>query len=181
MVLISSLIVTPDNKSIDIEIISIDEIKKYIESKEVQFLEYNNSNFRETPIYQASSGSIIYPIASNLYSIKFSAKNNYNQFIKGHFHYNAGLIYQKDKVYYIFDIYPDKARLLLETIGLEKELTVLYPNTVDSLKYHTYLLKNGSIGYFYDRPNNLKDGFWFPDINSFEYYFYDVFQNKRLS
>jgi hypothetical protein len=158
----------PDGNSISFDIIEYEERIRLMNS-EVDKLHKVDKSFFKNEIYLLKNGDFLHIYTADAYVFKFCSENDLNKFINNGDHSTAGVIRDKQtrKIYYTFRLFSHKSLELVEKIV--KEIPG-YPSNFDKklclLNDGTYLRvsKRNTVNLIYD-------GDWYPDLETFEWYY----------
>lgn len=158
----------PDGKSIYFQVIEHEERVRLINSEIVKLYKIDKDFFNKE-IFLLKNGDFLHIYTADAYVFRFNSEDDLNRFINNGDHFPASIIRDKEngKFYYQFSLFSHKS---LEFI---KKCVKEIPNYPSKFDKKLYLLDDGTYlrASKRDTVNVIYDANWFPDIESFEWFY----------
>lgn len=163
-------LINPDGKIIKLEVVNYQE-RVSMRENIAQFYKMDIDIVRKAPIYLLNDGRYFFEYTKDTYAFIFDTKNDIDLFLLNvDKYFTTSLIIKKDKIYYNYTLHSYMVKELME----EKPKEIFgYPPKSSMLDFKLYKLKNGHYLRAWERVENsgVYDGYWFPDLETFEWYF----------
>ncbi|MBS1745532.1 MAG: hypothetical protein JST21_05130 [Bacteroidetes bacterium] len=170
---------TPDDTIISLTYVNHKAAKELLSSNNYTVLPEDKLDFFKRNAYLLKDGKVLYEIEVNKYYLLVDDMSNYLRMLKGNNYYESGIFInpQSQEIYSSFNLLSRNAKNFYDK---KVKLLDKYP-VFDG--YHTYLMPDSSIAYLRERVYGGKsfgiyDGYWYPSIKDFEYYYYFLTTDK---
>ena len=132
----------------------------------------------QIPIHRLKNGDLLLEKTRDDYAFIFKDEYNLELYTKSKSYYILSVHFEDDILYYSFRLTHPK---LVELMGMEKTLIAGYESKEYDMfenkycDYKTYYLLDKSIFRVFKRAENNYYGAWFPDMKTFEFFYFNEY------